>query len=90
MPNVYSNNTLDMKLGMAMPQVANTMMVLSAHLPRLYAEMHPSGMPTQRATATATPATLQETGSLSAMIWLTVRPRCFRLRPMSPCTSPFM
>ena len=34
-PNSYSSSTLEIKLGIAMPQVANTMMRLSSHLPRL-------------------------------------------------------
>ena len=84
MPKVYKSTTLEIKLGMAMPQVANTMIRLSAHFPRLYADRQPSGMPTQSATITARPAVRAETGSLEKMIWLTVRPRCFRLRPISP------
>lgn len=64
LPNVYSRITLIIKLGIAIPHVASTIIKLSANLPRLYAERHPSGMPTRRETRTAIPASFADTGNL--------------------------
>ena len=69
--------------GMETKAVVMTMMTLSISLLRRSAATAPSGMPTSAARHAATTPSLAEVFIPSAMMSMTMRPRCFRDGPKS-------
>ena len=83
-PRKYMSSVQITKLGTAIPQVAITLIMLSAGLPLFKAAILPRGIPRTSATSTDMPPTLADTGNFEEMMDMTVRPLCFRLSPKSP------
>ena len=69
--------------GMETKAVVSTMMTLSISLFRRRAATAPSGMPTRAARHAATTPSRAEVFMPSAMMSMTMRPRCFRDGPKS-------